>query len=82
MRTLWQDLRYALRLVAIGGAVGVAAAVALAWLMRSLLYEVGAADPLTFAAVVLLLTLAALLACWIPARRAAKIDPMTALRWE
>ena len=71
-----------LRLVVIGTAVGVAAALALTRLMQSLLYEVSAADPLTFAAVALLLALAALLACYIPARRAARIDPMVALRCE
>jgi predicted permease len=75
-------LRQGMWLVAIGGAVGVAAALALTRLMQSLLYEVSAADPLTFAAVALLLALAALLACYIPARRAARIDPMVALRYE
>jgi len=71
-----------LRLVAMGGVLGVAAALALTRLMRSLLYEVSAADPLTFAAVVLLLIIAALVACYIPAHRAARIDPMKALRCE
>ena len=75
-------LRQGMWLVAAGGVVGVAAALALTRLMRSLLYEVSAADPLTFAAVVLLLALAGTLACYIPARRAAKIDPMEALRYE
>jgi putative ABC transport system permease protein len=75
-------LRQGMRLVAAGGAIGVAAALALTRLMRSLLYEVSAADPLTFAAVALLLAFAALLACYFPARRAARIDPMAALRCE
>jgi putative ABC transport system permease protein len=75
-------LRQGLWLVATGSAIGVTVALALTRLMRSLLYDVSAADPLTFVAVALLLALAALLACYIPARRAAKIDPMVALRYE
>jgi predicted permease len=71
-----------MRLTLLGSALGVAVALALTRLMRSLLYEVSAADPVTFAAVVLLLAFAALLACYVPARRAAKIDPMAALRYE
>jgi len=75
-------LHQGMRLVVIGGAVGVAASLALTRLMRSLLYEVSAADPLTFVCVALLLIGAALLACYLPARRAARIDPMVALRYE
>jgi putative ABC transport system permease protein len=70
------------RLTMIGVGVGVLAALGLTQLMRSLLFGVSAVDPLTFAGVALLLTLAATAACYIPARRAIHTDPIIALRYE
>jgi putative ABC transport system permease protein len=67
-------------LAIIGVALGLVASLALTRLMESLLFSVSATDPLTFIAIALLLILVALLACYIPARRAAKVDPLIALR--
>jgi putative ABC transport system permease protein len=71
-----------MRVVVLGLLVGVAGALAVARAMQSLLFEISAFDPLTFLAVAGLLGLSALLACWIPARRATKVDPTIALRAE
>ena len=71
-----------LKLAAIGVALGLGAAWAMTRWMESLLFDVRPQDPLTFGAIAVALLLIALVACWIPARRATKVDPMTALRHE
>jgi putative ABC transport system permease protein len=71
-----------MRLALIGIGIGAAAALALSRLMKALLFGVSATDPLTFLGVGATLALVALLACYLPARRASKVDPMIALRCE
>jgi ABC-type antimicrobial peptide transport system permease subunit len=75
-------LRDGLKLVGAGILLGLLGSLALAQLLRSLLFAVGPIDPITFTIVPVLLILAALLACWLPARRATQVDPLIALRAE
>jgi len=75
-------LVHGIKLTLIGLTIGLAGALAATRIISSLLYDVSPTDPLTFLSVVLILSGVTLLACYIPARRAAKIDPMEALRYE
>ena len=75
-------LGQSLSMLLIGTAIGLAGAFVLTRLMRTLLFEITATDPLTYVSVIGLLTIVALLACYVPARRAAKVDPLIALRYE
>jgi putative ABC transport system permease protein len=68
--------------VLVGLAIGLAGALALTRLMKALLFGVSSSDPLTFGSIALLLALVALLACWVPARRATRVNPTVALRQE
>jgi ABC-type antimicrobial peptide transport system permease subunit len=75
---LWEGMR----LVAFGMAVGLTGSACLSFILRSFFYGLSPLDPITFFGVSIILAAAALLACWLPARRATKVDPMEALRYE
>jgi predicted permease len=78
----WSILREALTLAAIGVAIGLPVALALGGLMRGIIYGIVPHDPITIIGTVVIMVTVATLAAWIPARRAAKVDPMEALRYE
>jgi len=83
----WRDvlkmvLSSGMLLAGLGLAIGLAGAFALTRLMATLLFEVSPTDPVTFGVVALCVIVATLLACYIPARRATKVDPLVALRYE
>jgi putative ABC transport system permease protein len=71
-----------LRLAVVGVALGLLASIAFTRLLKGLLFGISESDPATFAVIAVMLVAVALLACWIPARRATKVDPLEALRSE
>jgi ABC-type antimicrobial peptide transport system permease subunit len=75
-------LRQGIALAIVGAAVGICVALSVAKYLASMLYDVHADDPVTIIAVAVLLVLVAFAACYIPARRATRVDPMVALRYE
>ena len=75
-------LQQGLNLTLLGVLIGLGGALAFTRLLKNFLFQVGATDPLTFVLIPILLVIVALLACWIPARRATKVDPLIALRCE
>jgi len=79
---LWLVVGKGLRLALVGTAIGLLGAFGITRLLASVLPELPASDPLTILFVAVLLLAITLIACWIPARRAAKVDPMVALRNE
>jgi predicted permease len=79
---VWVVVRQAMGLVGVGTVLGLGLAVAITRLIRTLLYQVSPTDPLTFVAVTVLLTAVAGIVGWLPARRAARVDPVLTLRYE
>jgi putative ABC transport system permease protein len=78
----WLVIRQGMKPVALGSVAGLVGSLAASRLIASQLYGVSSSDPLTLTSILVLLTTAALLACWLPARRATRVDPMEALRCE
>src|SRR6185312_16283998 len=75
-------MRDAMKLSAIGLLIGLAVAIALRRVLASLVFDVSTADPIIYASVAILMLVSALAACYLPARRASRVDPLIALRWE
>ncbi len=75
-------LQQGLVLVSIGLVAGLGISIAVTRFMRDLLFQIGAMDPVTFIGVSLILITVAMIACYVPARRATKVDPLIALRYE
>lgn len=80
--TLWTILKEGMALTGVGIGVGLLLAFGVGRLLSTMLYEVSALDPLVFLGAALLLTVISLLACYVPAYRASRVDPMIALRYE
>ena len=78
----WLILRRGLVQLAMGLTLGLAGALALSRVLRSVLVEITPTDPVTFAAITMLLTVVSIAACLLPARRATRVDPVVALRAE
>lgn len=78
----WLFVRHGLALAGIGNLAGLAAAAGLTWLMKSVLFGISPVDPLTYTAMPLVLVAATVLASYLPARRAAAVDPVETLRAE
>jgi ABC-type antimicrobial peptide transport system permease subunit len=79
---LWMVLRQSLWMVALGLLIGIPSALALTGLVRSSLFGIAPTDPVSFVAAALVMALVGAVAAWLPARRAARVDPMIALRYE
>jgi putative ABC transport system permease protein len=81
-QVLGMVIGYGMRLSGVGTAIGIGGAFALRRILSGLVFEVSTADPLIYGAVAMVMLAVALMACYVPARRAAQVDPLIALRWE